>query len=542
MSDGLDNSKYSDTDDGQTWEISPFVVFGLCGFTLYLVWVFMIYASPILAPENILQTLGLGVAGTDSPNSTRYIIRLAQMTSLLVTLVIAWRCSNALSKKRSVILMLAGSLVLNTLGVLTLLVFSNNVLIYTSSLAILLPISIAVLMGVSQGFMILLWSSFLCNIGEHRILLFAAISVGCAATLTLLMSFLLPIAATLITLSIAWLSLGCFTFIHYRQGERPKTLLVKAKASDKRFSIHIKSTVSVILYSMVIGFAVCFIASSGAGLFGVAAAGVAVIVASAVVALDTVRYQKITESLLAKLHMPVMIIGMAPMFFDNLIAQILGCALLLCFFMVIFIVNLTALAEHVRIDHLNSIRVFGFGRAGNALGFLIGGLFCFLAFHAPLGELLGNQGFSWTTAILLVLLAIFVIGSSFIFEDHYPMNRNARQTAKPTLLPEEHRLPSSDLHTLSTYMLESDEYLQSANRGIWSKRVKVLSLLYELSPKETEVLFLLAKGRNAEYIQNELVVSRHTAKAHIYHIYQKTGVHSRQDLINMLENVEVAND
>ena len=567
-----DSNNLRDTGNG-AWEISPFVVFGLCGFTLYLAWMFTVYISPILAPENILQALGLGVplptavdgaaaagaagaatgaAGGGLPavaasadgtslSPIRHLARFAQMSSLLLTMLIAWRVSDLLSRRRSVLFMLVTSLALNSFGLLALLLFSENPSAYSPVLANILPIAAAALMGISQGFMVLLWSSFLCLIGEHRILLFTAICVGCAALLTLLMAFLLPLAAVWITLSLAWLSMACFAFVHYSQPDMPKPLLVKAKASDKRFNIHIKSTVSVILYSMAIGFAVCFIASSNSGFLGVSAAAVAVIVASIIVALDTVRRQYITESLLNKLHMPVMIIGIAPMFFANQTIQILGCAGLLCFFMVIFIINLTALTEHVRIDHLNSIRVFGFGRAGNALGFLIGGLICYLAYYAPHSLLFGGSDeFNWTSAFLLVLLAIFVAGSSFIFEDHYPTTNTSKLAHRAGTAAREHNLPSSDLLTLSSYMLEQDDDSQPGGGGIWSKRIKALSAQYCLSPKETEVLFLLAKGRNAEYIQNELVVSRHTAKAHIYHIYQKTGVHSRQDLINLLENVEIA--
>jgi DNA-binding CsgD family transcriptional regulator len=452
--------------------------------------------------------------------------------------------SDSLSRRRNVMLALAGSialsgLALGMLGLLSLLSPDGTPLAPAAIPVATLPLVIALLLGVAQGLMVLLWSIFLCDIGEHRVLLFAALCVGSAAVLALLMSFLLPAAAIWICLSLAWLSMTCFAFIHLRLAELPKPLLVRAKASDKRFNIHVKSTVSVVCYSVALGFAVCFLASSGSGLFAAATAAVAVIAAAAIVAADSTRFHRITESLLAKLHMPVIIIGVAPMFFANLTAQIIGCALLICFSMIVYIVNLTALAEHVRIDHLNSIRTFGFGRAGNAFGFLLGGLLSYLAFYAPQSSPLGSGNEdTWTRAVLLILLGVFVVGSSFLFEDHYPVSKNSK-ASKPRTAAKEHQLPGSDLRTLSTYLLEPDDDAQFTGHGIWSRRIKALSVERGLSPKETEVLFLLAKGRNAEYIQNELVVSRHTAKAHIYHIYQKTGVHSRQDLINMLENVEI---
>lgn len=56
-----------------------------------------------------------------------------------------------------------------------------------------------------------------------------------------------------------------------------------------------------------------------------------------------------------------------------------------------------------------------------------------------------------------------------------------------------------------------------------------------LSPREREVLELLARGRNTRYIQDALVISGSTVKSHTYRIYRKLGVHSRQDLIDEVE-------
>ena len=56
-----------------------------------------------------------------------------------------------------------------------------------------------------------------------------------------------------------------------------------------------------------------------------------------------------------------------------------------------------------------------------------------------------------------------------------------------------------------------------------------------LTPRESEIVRLLARGRNAPYIQEKLVLSRNTVKTHVANIYAKVGVHSQQELIDAVE-------
>jgi DNA-binding CsgD family transcriptional regulator len=69
------------------------------------------------------------------------------------------------------------------------------------------------------------------------------------------------------------------------------------------------------------------------------------------------------------------------------------------------------------------------------------------------------------------------------------------------------------------------------------RRVAVEQLRGEfgLTRREAEVAELLATGRNAEYIAKELFVAQSTAKTHISHIYQKTGLNSQQRLMDLVE-------
>ena len=56
-----------------------------------------------------------------------------------------------------------------------------------------------------------------------------------------------------------------------------------------------------------------------------------------------------------------------------------------------------------------------------------------------------------------------------------------------------------------------------------------------LSPREADVLHLLARGRTTARIQDELGISANTVNTHVRHVFQKLGVHSRQELLDVVE-------
>lgn len=58
---------------------------------------------------------------------------------------------------------------------------------------------------------------------------------------------------------------------------------------------------------------------------------------------------------------------------------------------------------------------------------------------------------------------------------------------------------------------------------------------FRLTPREAEVFYLLLKGRSRAHIAKELVVTEETVKSHIKSIYQKAGVHGKQELIDQAE-------
>ena len=53
--------------------------------------------------------------------------------------------------------------------------------------------------------------------------------------------------------------------------------------------------------------------------------------------------------------------------------------------------------------------------------------------------------------------------------------------------------------------------------------------------RETEIMTLFAKGRNLAYIQEQLCLSKSTVSTHRQHIYQKLGIHSIQEMIDLIQ-------
>ncbi|HIW75628.1 MULTISPECIES: helix-turn-helix domain-containing protein [Gordonibacter] len=82
---------------------------------------------------------------------------------------------------------------------------------------------------------------------------------------------------------------------------------------------------------------------------------------------------------------------------------------------------------------------------------------------------------------------------------------------------------------------QSEPESEEPHEGHWKARCAAVARDAGLSVRETEVFFLLAKGRGIEHIQNKLCISGHTVKTHTYNIYRKMGIGSREELLDAIE-------
>ena len=61
---------------------------------------------------------------------------------------------------------------------------------------------------------------------------------------------------------------------------------------------------------------------------------------------------------------------------------------------------------------------------------------------------------------------------------------------------------------------------------------------FALSERETEIARLIAQGRSKGYIAQELYVTENTVRTHTKNLYVKLGIHSKQDLIDIIQEYE----
>ncbi len=180
------------------------------------------------------------------------------------------------------------------------------------------------------------------------------------------------------------------------------------------------------------------------------------------------------------------------------------------------------MANVVALSSASAVTTFAWGRLSNHLGMLVGvvlGLAVESAGEAAGGAVadgtvagtaagasLMAQGIA-TTAVVLVL--VLCVMASMREVDFF--------TTSPAIVGRMSSKPQAEAAALDELCRE-----------------------YGLTPREREVFELLARGRNASYVAETLVISDNTAKTHAKHIYKKLGVNTQQQLMDLVEKAQIA--
>lgn len=75
----------------------------------------------------------------------------------------------------------------------------------------------------------------------------------------------------------------------------------------------------------------------------------------------------------------------------------------------------------------------------------------------------------------------------------------------------------------------------TARDDLYALACEDLARAHELTNRELDVLRLLAQGRDAGVVEQELGLARNTVKSYTKSLYAKLGVHSKQELIDLVK-------
>ncbi len=141
------------------------------------------------------------------------------------------------------------------------------------------------------------------------------------------------------------------------------------------------------------------------------------------------------------------------------------------------------------------------------LGVLVGSIAGFAT--ASLTEL----GTTTITAVALAAIWLCTLASSFVA-------RSAAQRAE--------RIKAGDPATPQGNQPEV-HYIDRRD-----EQVQRLAQTYGLSARETQIVSIFAQGRSAARIAEQLTLSENTVKTHLQNSYAKAGVHSKQELLDLI--------
>ena len=399
------------------------------------------------------------------------------------------------------------------------------------------------LMGMGASLMTVLWGTAFARYEFTTIILntVVAIVIGVAVYLILIhwapvplsgfLACVLPIAASLILWKLTPIP-------YYRRQEMPifHPLPIHRTAFVLRFGL------PIVIFGFVLG-ALRHVCLSGLLpyedltaqlVIGAAAcAGLAVIIATMAISKNESYWDMIFRCVLPAIALAVFCV---PHLFGDyaLLAGFFVIAGYICFETLMWFL-IADLSQEFR---LSPIFMFGLGRGLLELGSLIGSWLAQIPGDNTITGVFGNA-----EEALVLMLALAVAYSLL------PRRREVRAIVDPN-----HVIKMPGYDALQTHIEKQqieDEPRQEADseevgaaevdakiraKGCFHARCEEIADCYLLSRRETEVMFLLAKGHNAAFIQDKLCISKSTAKTHINHIYRKLDIHTQQELLNMVED------
>ncbi|MCD2433075.1 MULTISPECIES: helix-turn-helix transcriptional regulator [Paraeggerthella] len=367
------------------------------------------------------------------------------------------------------------------------------------SLSVHMGLPAALLGGFGIALVILLWSELYSCLNPFRVALYYSASMMAAALLIYVcrgmsVSWLAVVVPAFPVVSLAW---AAASFRSLPADELPS-------ASATSFSFPWKIVLLMAIYAFAYGLKESSMYQSTFGphsAFGTLA--VAAIVFVGVIA----RGGKFDFAIIYRLTLPLMVAAFLILPNVGVLNQAMSDFCTSASYTAFSVLVMLIMANLSYRYGVSAVWLFGIERGVRALFSLLG---------RQTEMLLGSPtfGLAGSDAVLSGLVIVMVVAATMILFSEKELSSRWGMTF------------------LAEYNAQADTAL--VKKQELANRCQALARERGLSPREEEVLLLLAQHKTVGSIERELFIANGTAKTHIRHIYRKLDVHSRDELINSL--------
>lgn len=355
------------------------------------------------------------------------------------------------------------------------------------------PLTVAAAVGATL--MILFWSELYAGLTPFKVLIGLTGSYAFAPALVFLFEGLYPAYQAVGIALLPFLSIGCL------RRSLPQVSLNSLRATGRR-TVPWRVIAVMVLY----GFATGLSGVRMSDITGVNSSLTTFLVAASLWVLLLGLSDRISFGAVQKLPPALMIMGLVLVSLSTLMGPLivgvcLSAAVLLSYFFVD-----TTLCDISRRFGISAVWLFSINECASIAAEFVG---------SGVGSVLGASPFSsfptFHIAVGAVLVVISAIAAALL------LNRQGLAQHWGVAFAERGAL--------------SEDIDAQEKRRQW---VRAMAVQHRLSPREEEVLELIAEGESMRGIASKLVVSEGTAKSHASHIYEKIGASGKREVEDLV--------
>ena len=149
-----------------------------------------------------------------------------------------------------------------------------------------------------------------------------------------------------------------------------------------------------------------------------------------------------------------------------------------------------------------------------------------------------NVEFGTAEVVVLMLIALYLLGTAvFLLTGKHKYVINDLMDSAQSNLGSMNVASMEDAFAENIQALVTpDSPAEIQEAGISTdNRLEQIAEKYQLSRRKREIFMYIAKGRSAVWVADLLVVSENTIRSHMRRMYEKLGVHSKQELLDLVE-------